>query len=208
MFRCPKCPECHEPPVKGAMLDQKTLISLALFAGLIIGLAIAMLRLKWKAWFERAAQAAFERTDRDRSGNIDRDELYTGVLELYLTIHSRGVKAKAPSRSTVMHIMRDIDYDHSGTLDCAEFKQVCAHVSAPPAYARQWTPSRCNNQSAPSVMNWTPVQVLEVLTPMIFGRVIIQLVFTISCPIAAPYAEIMVCVGSRRGLLMTAGTLP
>lgn len=62
-------------------------------------------------------------TDIDRSGRIDKTELYVGVLELYLQLHLYGLNIKTPPRSKVEKLMELADVDGNG-LDLDEFKQV------------------------------------------------------------------------------------
>ena len=78
---------------------------------------------QWPVWFEQCALRAFSEVDRDRSGTIDKEEFYTCVIWLYLTLNEYGLKCCAPDRQTVTEIMSEGDSDESGSLEYPEFKQ-------------------------------------------------------------------------------------
>ena len=69
-------------------------------------------------------EAAFKRTDTNGSGSIDRAELYTGVLELYLQLHLCGIHARPPRKDVLLKLVDTLDKDGDELLDCAEFKQL------------------------------------------------------------------------------------
>lgn len=118
------------PPILAAFLLQlQSLFSVALIAAFLLLTITLYAKYKWASWFDAAAAAAFLKTDLDHSGTIDRNELYTCVLELYLQLHIYGLNVKAPKRKSLLKIMNDFDFDRSGTLDFLEFKKVLGVLS-------------------------------------------------------------------------------
>jgi len=101
-----------------------TVATVVVIIGLVALAAGSYLRARWPAMFEAAVRSAFAKVDSDGSGNVDREELYTGVLWLYLTCNDYGLRCSAPEKALVLEIMSIIDVDGSGTLDYKEFKQV------------------------------------------------------------------------------------
>ena len=71
--------------------------------------------------------AAFLLVDRDGSGAVDREELYTGVLQLYAAV---PIKVFPPSRALVQALLSHLDLDRSRHLDADQFAHVMAVLSA------------------------------------------------------------------------------
>tara|TARA_B110001452_G_C15222590_1_gene423810 strand:+ start:84 stop:977 length:894 start_codon:yes stop_codon:yes gene_type:complete len=104
--------------------------TLAGLTAVLIGLAIFYIRNRWTLWFDKAANAAYKQCDADSSGEIDKHELYTGVLWLYLKLNEKGLRCTAPTRAFVEELLESCDKNASGTLDYHEFKQVVRLLSA------------------------------------------------------------------------------
>ena len=66
---------------------------------LVVLCAYLIVARQWRRWMKSAADEAFARTDTNGSGTIDRAELYTGVLEVYLRLHRWGIKCARLSRT-------------------------------------------------------------------------------------------------------------
>jgi len=98
--------------------------ALVLVFVVVLGLVGLYIRQCWRRIFDAACEKAFKTTDTDKSGLIDKDELYVGVLELYLQLHLYGLNIRTPPRSTVEKLMRTVDTDKSGELNLEEYKQV------------------------------------------------------------------------------------
>ena len=107
-------------------LDSSRLVPMCILAACISTVLLAgylYLRRRWPVWFHLASEKAFKEVDRNNSGSIDADEMYTCVLWIYLTLNEYGLKVRAPDRLTVEDIMKASDIDKSGTLDFEEFKR-------------------------------------------------------------------------------------
>lgn len=102
----------------------RALAALGVVTALLLVLAGLYVRRRWCNLFETATRNAFAKTDVDGSGRIDRNELYTGVLEMYLTLHLYGINVQAPSRSQVLKLMEACDDDGSGEIDRQEFTRI------------------------------------------------------------------------------------
>ena len=120
----PTLPEPEPEPELKTYVILAVLVISALLAG------YAYLKARWPVWFAAAAEAAFKEVDRDGSGSIDKEELYTCVLWLYLTLNEYGLKVCAPDRETVDEIMRVSDVDGSGALEMDEFKRALDVLTA------------------------------------------------------------------------------
>ena len=99
-----------------------------MISSLLCLLAALFIQQKWRGWYTAALDAAFERTDIDNSGTIDRSELYCAVLEMYLQLNLYGLQVRAPRRHVVMAIMdSELHANHQasdGALDRVEFEHV------------------------------------------------------------------------------------
>jgi len=100
------------------------LVSLAIIVVMITAVVAIYIRQRWRAIFDKACADAFAKTDTDKSGCIDKNELYVGVLEMYLQLHLYGLNVRSPPRAKVEKLMEAVDEDRSGTLVLEEFKQV------------------------------------------------------------------------------------
>ena len=90
------------------------------FSAIIVAACVGTwwyLKTTWPKRFEGAVRHSFNKVDVDKSGEIDKEELYTCVLWLYLTCNEWGLKCIAPEKYTVIEIMKSIDVDKSGTLN-------------------------------------------------------------------------------------------
>ena len=101
----------------GPVFILAAIVSSVLLAGYLY------LRARWSVWFHAAALKAFNEVDRNGSGTIDKEEMYTCVLWIYLTLNEYGLKCRAPDRMTVEGIMNASDVDSSGALDFQEFNR-------------------------------------------------------------------------------------
>ena len=79
---------------------------------------------RWRVWFDAACSEAFNKTDSDGSGRIDKNELYVGVLQTYLSLHKYGLNVRAPPKEDVLILMEVLDVDKSGEMDQDEFKRL------------------------------------------------------------------------------------
>ena len=68
---------------------------------------------KWSRWTVHVQKSI---------GNQAR--LYVGVCETYLMMHAYGLNIKAPSRESVVKLLKDMDDDDSGEIDYEEFKEL------------------------------------------------------------------------------------
>ena len=100
--------------------------SVGLVFCLAMGIAYYYVASRWRKWLAAATSTAFKKTDIDDSGSIDRTELYTGVLEMYLQLHLYGVRVRPPNREGVLKIVDTIDTNHDNHLDQDEFERVLA----------------------------------------------------------------------------------
>ena len=106
---------CAAPHVRTAALCVLVLLVLLLAAR-------AHLRTRWPCWFKALAARAFKAVDTDGSGSIDAEELYAGVLWLYLACNEWGLSCRAPDKALVLRMMKELDADRSERLEYAEFE--------------------------------------------------------------------------------------
>lgn len=84
--------------------------------------------------FQNLVDWAFELIDFDKSGNIDKTEMYSGMLMIHLRLAAyAGPAACRPvTREYSNEIFDKVDADKSGTLDKKEFSQImtamCTHI--------------------------------------------------------------------------------
>ena len=69
-------------------------------------------------FIKEAAQDAFSKFDKDKSGTIDASELEEIMKDL-----SKDLKIEPPSKKDVQDILKQLDTDGSGKLDVNEFCQ-------------------------------------------------------------------------------------
>ena len=128
--------------------ELKPLLISALFGFIALAVvSVSLLMWYWDGWYSSSASTAFLLVDRDGSGRVDRDELYSGILQLYSAV---PIKVYPPSRHVVGHILEILGLDHEATLDAEEFAHVMAYLSA-----------------------------------QLLGRLALQLIFLLACPLTA-----------------------
>ena len=129
--------ELIDETCEAAAADSSVLTGLGIAVGLVgvllislVAACVLVLRTYWDRWYQAAVTKAFNAMDHDEDGRIHEDELYTGVLELYLTLHNMNVPCEAPSREVVLSILRERDADADGRLDYEEFRHVMHALTA------------------------------------------------------------------------------
>jgi len=105
------------------------IVSLVALTLLLILLAVLHARRNWAAWLDVAIVRAFAWCDIDGSGQIEYDELHSGVLRMYLEINLKGIRCKAPSMATIDGIVQALDTDNDRALSLVEFRQVAMVLS-------------------------------------------------------------------------------
>ena len=86
--------------------------------------------------FRKISHWAFEQCDTDRTGHIQPDELYRGILLVHLQLAKYvGVAAcYPPSRAAMENLFHGADDNRSGTVDEHEFLQImmiaCAQITS------------------------------------------------------------------------------
>ena len=119
-FNAPPPPPPPPPPLPPYVVGAAALAVVALC---LFGVAYYYVSTRWQGWINVAVERAFKKTDTNGSGTIDRAELYTGVLELYLQLHLYGINVKAPKKPVLLKLVDTLD-KQGDELDYAEFKQV------------------------------------------------------------------------------------
>jgi len=112
--------------------ELSTLVTVAVFSFfMLVAGCVSMLFYCWDRWYSHAASSYFVQVDRDQSGNVDSEELYTGLLQLYAAV---PVKVYPPKRRTVNKIVKYLEETgliiRSGSLNVEEFSLVMATLSA------------------------------------------------------------------------------
>ena len=106
------------------------LVASLVFLGVAIG-AVAWVVHAWDHWYSETASNYFILLDRDNDGRVSLDELYTGVLQLYVRV---PMKIYPPQRKTVNKILLYLTSTNlitrSDSLDVEEFALVMAALSA------------------------------------------------------------------------------
>lgn len=113
---------------------------------MLVSFGIGLLVWRWDKWYSHAAGEAFLFCDRNQSGCIDSEELYMGVLQMYVTV---PLKVYPPTRAIVSEVLMHLDLEKTNNLNAEEFAQVMALLSA-----------------------------------QMLGRIVITVVFLLSCPVA------------------------
>merc|ERR1719410_1122290 len=85
-----------------------------------------------RSFFQNLAKLAFEKVDRDKSGRVDKDELYTGMLlfHIELAAYVGAAAAKPFSREKTEKVFDTMDTDKSGDLCEEEFIRTMAILSS------------------------------------------------------------------------------
>ena len=78
----------------------------------------------FRAPINHLSDRIFIKYDQNRSGFLDRKEIYPAVCELYLSS-----SIPPPSYQTVLTIMAKYDSDHNGLIDPLEFRRLCAELN-------------------------------------------------------------------------------
>lgn len=77
--------------------------------------------------FKKACSDVFRSIDVDENGSVDVQEIYTGVLLVYLKLANAGIRGLTPpSRSEIKLLIEHLDIDNDDTLSADEFTQVSA----------------------------------------------------------------------------------
>jgi len=78
-------------------------------------------------FFKGMAKRVFNDLDADGSGELDIDELYSGILMVHLQLAKffGSAACKPPTRETVQNMFFDFDDDNSGSLNVEEFLAMC-----------------------------------------------------------------------------------
>lgn len=76
------------------------------------------------------ARRAFDMCDLDKSGKVDKTELWAGILLLYhkLNRYCLGSRYVPPRKKLVFKMFDFYDYDSSGTLELDEFVVLARHL--------------------------------------------------------------------------------
>ena len=113
--------------------DSLALFLLCTLFGFLIFIVAAVVALLhyWDEWYPSKVSMYFVALDRDKSGRVNRDELYTGVLQLYAAV---PMKVYPPKRPTVDKILSYLEskslIKQTDELDIEEFSVVMATLSA------------------------------------------------------------------------------
>ena len=73
--------------------------------------------------FNDVAKVAFDSVDTDKSGLIDEEELTKVMAQI-----SSDMDTEPPSKEDVKKVLQHLDSDHSGKIDCDEFKILIREV--------------------------------------------------------------------------------
>mmetsp|Transcript_32742 Transcript_32742/g.47803 ORF Transcript_32742/g.47803 Transcript_32742/m.47803 type:complete len:209 (+) Transcript_32742:317-943(+) len=79
------------------------------------------------AWYNQLANCkAFKRMDKDGSGSVNKEEMYSGLLLLQLNLakYAGPSACKPPKRKVVDEIFDDMDKDKSGKIEEEEFVDI------------------------------------------------------------------------------------
>ena len=123
----PESPESFSLSLNAIIVTVSTISGLTLIFSVV---AAFYIRRRWRSWSTQALDACFKKTDLDKSGKINSEELYIAVLEMYLMLNQFGAKVRAPKRKTLLVIMKDLGRDGSGEIDRKEFRYVIERLLA------------------------------------------------------------------------------
>jgi len=119
--------ECEETISSSAFVTTEVALGVLLLVAIAFG--VTYVRYKWKSWLEALIDKAFHSVDVDNSGEIQKDELWAGVLSLYITLRQQNIPADPPPREAVMKLLEDFDTNNDHKLSIDEFKQVVGALS-------------------------------------------------------------------------------
>ena len=91
----------HDPWV----LSVEAVTLIVILAVIVVG--IILFRRNWNIWYLGVVQKAFHSIDTDKSGHIKQEELWAGVLNLYVVLRQQNIPADPPSRENVTALMRN-----------------------------------------------------------------------------------------------------
>lgn len=82
--------------------------------------------------FQRLSHWAYSVCDADRTGKINQDELYAGVLLVHVNLakYAGAAACYPPTRGVVNELFEAADADKSGTIDQEEFNDIVKMCSA------------------------------------------------------------------------------
>jgi len=86
----------------------------AILAIIVVALVVSIgyfAHSRWRRWKQVAIQEAFDEADADGSGKVDKDEFYSCVLVIYLTINQYGCSVRCPFRSVVYELYDTLNMD-------------------------------------------------------------------------------------------------
>ena len=95
--------------------------------GTVLLVLVLLVRRKWKGWYRRTVDEAFAYIDSDNSGRIRQDELWAGVLRVYLQLRQMNIPVDPPSRETIFAL---VTADPDGELDLEEFEVIMYALSS------------------------------------------------------------------------------
>ena len=90
----------------------------------VITVATILFRRHWNIWYKGVVQKAFAAIDTDESGHVKQEELWAGVLNLYVVLRQQNIPAYPPSREDVTALMRNSErvglesHTRSGGSNC------------------------------------------------------------------------------------------
>ena len=105
-------------------------ITLAVLLAACIATGVIVVVRKWKKWMNFLFEQGFHSIDVDGSGYIAKEELWAGVLSLYIKLRQANIPADPPPYGTVMALLEQYDTDNDKRLSLDEFKRVMGALSA------------------------------------------------------------------------------
>ena len=99
-------------------------------AARVVPIAVLYVRRQWHTWFRKLVLTAFDDIDHDKNGKIECEELWAGVLMLYIKLRQANIPADPPPRKVVDNLMLKFDFNHDGELSVEEFAEIVGVLSA------------------------------------------------------------------------------
>ena len=96
----------------------------------LAAIAVLYVRRQWHTWFRKLVLTAFDDIDHDKNGKIECEELWAGVLMLYIKLRQANIPADPPPRKVVDNLMLKFDFNHDGELSVEEFAEIVGVLSA------------------------------------------------------------------------------